>query len=239
MDVRDIRRQRLQQLVDDRFSGKRSELAHALGQQPGFISRLLAAPGEKNAKTIGEKLARSIEASIKLPHLWLDGSNDAGPTLSLRPIQVWEDESELPADEYIFLPRLDISVSCGTGSAVWHIDDKGQRQAFRSSWAERLHINPAQAATLVASGDSMAPRIQSGDSLVIDYADTTIHSGKVYVIAYDGEWFIKRLFKYPGGAVRVSSDNPDKAQYPDWTIQPDELLSVDIIGRVVAVSGGV
>ena len=186
-----------------------------------------------------QTLSRALGVSLEDLHPRVGGEEKTTKPLSLRPIQVWEDESELPADEYIFLPRLDISVSCGTGSAVWHVDTKGQRQAFRSSWAERLNINPAQAATLVASGDSMAPRIQSGDSLVIDYADTTIHSGKVYVIAYDGEWFIKRLFKYPGGAVRVSSDNPDKTQYPDWTIQPDDVLSVDIIGRVVAVSGGV
>ena len=234
--IKQKRQEKLIQLIEQKFEGNQAAFARAIGKAATVVWQL-----KNGHRGIGEDLARSIEASLSLPYGWLDDRVETtnSQPLSLRPIQVWEDESELPADEYIFLPRLDISVSCGTGSAVWHVDTKGQRQAFRSSWAERLNINPAQAATLVASGDSMAPRIQSGDSLVIDYADTTIHSGKVYVIAYDGEWFIKRLFKYPGGAVRVSSDNPDKTQYPDWTIQPDDVLSVDIIGRVVAVSGGV
>ena len=241
MDPREIRRLKLNKVVDDLFEGKRSALAAAIGQQSGFVTRILSEPGTKNAKTIGEKLARSIEEALKLPRMYLDTEGEAAPAseLSARPIKVWEAESELPADEYVFLPRLDISASCGTGAIIWHIDEKGQRQAFRRSWAERLGINPLQAATILAQGDSMEPRIIDGDSLVIDYQDKAIQSGKVYVIAFDGEWFIKRLFKTPGGAVNVRSDNPDKTKYPDWTIPPDELRAVDIIGRVVAVSGGI
>ncbi len=209
------------------------ELANKVEWDTGNLSRL-----EREVQGTTEERMRRIADALgtTVAELYVDPES-AG--LSLRPIRVWEDEAELEGEGYVFIPRLDIKASCGNGRMVWHVDEKGQRQAFRKRWCDQLKIEPGKAATIVAIGDSMSPRIQEGDSLVVDYTVTDVQNGKVYVIAYEGEWFIKRLFKKPGGGLRVVSDNENKALHPDWDIGHDDLVHLQIIGRVVAVSGGV
>lgn len=157
----------------------------------------------------------------------------------LRPIAVWEQEVDLAGDEYVFLPSLDIKLSAGNGSVVWHVDEKGQRQAFTAKWARRMGIDPTCAATMVVTGSSMEPRYQDGDSIVVDYCQNGhVIDGKVNAIALEGEVFIKRMFKEVGGTLRIVSDNQDKIRYPDKIVPADKLEHLQIIGRVVAVSGG-
>lgn len=180
---------------------------------------------------------------------WIDGKEDdeGAPaeerrltdgrgSVSVRPLKVWENESEL-GDEYVLIPRLDIKFSAGNGRIVWHVDSKGQKQAFRRAWCNRLGINPEHAATIVAEGSSMEPRVLDGDSLVVDYKATNILDGKVYGLAYQNEVYVKRLFKKPDGGLRITSDNTDKVRYPDMDLNVEQVQYVQIIGRVVAVSG--
>jgi hypothetical protein len=168
------------------------------------------------------------------------GSELAGgrQAVSARPILAWEREEEL-GDEYVLIPRLDVKFSAGNGKIVWHVDEKGQKQAFRRAWCQRLGINPDHAATIVNEGQSMEPRLIDGDSLVVDYKATRIIDGKVYALAYRGELFIKRLFKMPSGGLRVQSDNPDKVRFPDMNLSLDDVEHVEIIARVMGVSGAV
>lgn len=161
---------------------------------------------------------------------------DGRSFVNIRPVLEWDSESEL-GEEYVLIPRLDIKVSAGNGRIVWEVDEKGQKQAFRKSWIARLGINPGQAATVVADGSSMEPRVIDGDSLVVDYKATNLIDGKVYVLAYQNEVYVKRLFKRPGGGLTIRSDNPDKARYPDMEVLPADSEHVEIIARVVAVSG--
>jgi len=169
------------------------------------------------------------------PGLELAGGRQS---VSARPILAWEREEEL-GDEYVLIPRLDVKFSAGNGKIVWHVDEKGQKQAFRRAWCQRLGINPEHAATIVNEGQSMEPRLIDGDSLVVDYKATRIIDGKVYALAYRGELFIKRLFKMPSGGLRVQSDNPDKVRFPDMNLSLDDVEHVEIIARVMGVSGAV
>lgn len=158
---------------------------------------------------------------------------------NVRPILVWGREDELPADEYAQIPRLTIKASAGNGKLVWEIEEKGQRQAFRLSFLRRMGIDPLRSATVVADGPSMEPRIWDGDSLLINYDDKVVLNDCVYVFIFKDEWFIKRLFKVPGGGLRIVSDNPDKNRWPDWFIQPEEMEYFELVARVKGLAGGV
>jgi len=159
-------------------------------------------------------------------------------SVSARPIVAWDREEEL-GDEYVLIPRLDVKFSAGNGKIVWHVDEKGQKQAFRRAWCLRLGINPEHAATIVNEGQSMESRIQDGDSLVVDYKATRIIDGKVFALAYRDELYVKRLFKLPSGGLIVRSDNPDKARFPDINLSAEDMEFVEIIAQVKGVSGGV
>jgi phage repressor protein C with HTH and peptisase S24 domain len=230
------RRARLAELIA-RY-GTQAEFCRQTGENQGEISGLL------KEKSFGEKKARKIEQVAGVETGWLDqpaGTDnsvltDGRASVSARPILAWDDASEL-GEEYVLIPRLEVKASAGNGRIVWHVDEKGQRQAFRKAWCERLGIKPDQAATIVAEGSSMEPRVRDGDSLVVDYRATELISGKPYVLSFGGEVYVKRIFKMPAGGLSIRSDNPDKALYPDIDLTQHDIREVEIIALVVAVSG--
>lgn len=227
-----------------------ADLARQVGISPQQVYQLLT-----RKRNIGDKLARKIEASFGKDAGWLDQDHshlnvgmptaeDPAPEqsnirhLPARPVLAWDQEEDLPQNEYVLVPRLAVKASAGNGRLVWEVDEKGQRQAFRKAWLERLGMRPENAATIIADGSSMGPRIEDGDSLVVNYKEHTITSGKVYVFTFAYELFIKRLYRR-GEAVRVVSDNADKSRYPDWEIPAERLDDLTVIARVVAVSGAI
>jgi phage repressor protein C with HTH and peptisase S24 domain len=254
MDIQENRRARLREWLKDRT---------APAKEKSYFSQLvggIASFGERAARRIerdygmGDGYLDKTSSESTIAPVEVPKSDDKSPVftkmrretgvkltdgrsfVNIRPVLEWDNESEL-GEEYVLIPRLDIKVSAGNGRIVWDVDEKGQKQAFRASWIARLGINPGQAATVVADGSSMEPRVIDGDSLVVDYKATNLIDGKVYVLAYQNEVYVKRLFKRPGGGLTIRSDNPDKARYPDMEVLPPDAEHVEIIARVVAVSG--
>lgn len=211
-----------------------AELAKKAGISPTTVNQLI------NGRNKGTTKIASIAKALGVEILWL--AEGLGPMRkdapSLRPVAIYDQEEELQEHgEYIFLPELTVKASAGTGTQVYHVDTQGQRQAFTSKWAHRMGIDPACAATMVVSGDSMEPRLLDGDSIVVDYCQNEhVIDGKVYVLLLNEEVKVKRLFKTPTGGLRIKSDN---SAYPDETLAADELQHIKIIGRVVAVCGGI
>jgi phage repressor protein C with HTH and peptisase S24 domain len=231
MDMNAIRVANLARLAS--AEKNKATFARKYGLDPTYLSQILT-----GHRSIGEKSARNLEEKLNLDPFTLDKSDEHEATkLSLRPVQVWENEDELDPALYVFLPALNIKLSAGSGNLIWEVDQKGQKQAFTAKWIKRMHIDPGSAATMIAEGSSMEPRVLDGDSLVVDYEQQTIRDGKVYAITIGEEYFVKRLFKEIDNSLRIVSDNPDKARYPDRLIPPELTHLVQIIGRIVAISG--
>lgn len=199
---------------------------------------------------MSETTARKIEASIEdLPHGWMDADHGDAPPASeksnvgARPrgIIVSPSNGVLDPRTYRETSRLTLHGGCGGGVANYEIEEKGQKQAFRLNWLREMGADPDQVATVTAEGDSMQPRIMNGDSVVIEMrekGDTSFRSGKVYLITYQDEWYIKRLFKNPeNNGVRISSDNPNKSLYPDWNLTQESLNNLAIVARVIGLAG--
>jgi hypothetical protein len=71
MDIYQIRRERLNELLHRDFGGKQIDLAVALGVSPGYISRALS-KNPNSKKALGEKFARSVETKLGLAKGWMD-----------------------------------------------------------------------------------------------------------------------------------------------------------------------
>lgn len=149
-----------------------------------------------------------------------------------RPIKAFGDHDPVSDDE-IQVKRLTLIASAGSGRLQWEIDEKGTPNRYRRAWCERLGYTPEKLVTVQIDGDSMIPHLVNGGSVVINTADTTPRSGKIYAVDYRGEFFMKRLFVEPDGAIRVTSDNPDKTLYPDWTVKPEHGDVLRVLGRAV------
>jgi len=156
-----------------------------------------------------------------------------GPTL--QPILAWEHQDDLPPGEFVLIPRLNVRLSAGNGNDEVEIDlTAKQPQAFRADWVRKKRLKPAGLASMIASGDSMEDRIYDGDAVVVDVSQKEILDGKTYALWYEGGERVKKLFRMPGGGLRIHSNNQ---KYPDITLPASELEHVRILGRVVHVAG--
>ncbi|WP_148716851.1 S24 family peptidase [Chitinolyticbacter meiyuanensis] len=253
MTVEEIRLQNLLALVAD--FGSAAEVARRADTSASYLSQIITRVPSRTGKArdVGAKLARKLEAACGKHEGWLDvahtgeiqSSNAPVKPQSFapsnvskappRPVTTWDNEDELDPANYVFIPRLNVQAACGTaGKVMWEIDEKGQRNAFRRGWAERIGINPASCATIVAEGDSMEERIHEGDSLVVDCSQKTILHDKIYALCWRGEFYVKQLKKLSGGGLQLYSTNRNR---DDIDIAPDHLDELEIIGRVIAVSG--
>jgi hypothetical protein len=93
MEIQDIRRARLAQLIRERYDGSQARFVDETGENQGEVSGLL------RTKSFGERKARKLEAKSNVPPGWLDiedeevarkalgaGQESAGLS-TLRPLQ--------------------------------------------------------------------------------------------------------------------------------------------------------
>ena len=104
--------------------------------------------------------------------------------------------------------------------------------AFLEESLKRQGIQPETSWAIRVHGPSMQPRINDGDTIVYDTADTKIVNGHIYVIEHpvtEGA-LVKRLFREIDGRIRIVSDNPDPRYAPETV--PADAPGFKVLGRV-------
>lgn len=220
-----------------------AELATRVGISRASVSAWLTG----DTQTIeGPNLLKAAEV-LGVDAQWLatgEGQRleEARAGYGMAPILAWEHEGDLPPGDYIRIPRFEVQLAAGPGDEQrnlgfqFHIEFlKSEPLAFRADWIRKMRLNPSKLASMRVVGDSMEDRLHDGDAVVIDTSQTEVLDGKVYALWYDGGERIKRLYRTPGGGLRIRSDNEQK--YPSIELKHDESTLVRIIGRVVHISG--
>lgn len=100
----------------------------------------------------------------------------------------------------------------------------------RSRWL--ADVDPAGLKFVTAADDSMEPTIGGGDLLLVDTGVSDVTEAAVYVVEAAGETSVKRCQRRPDGGLYIRSDN--KA-YQDFEIDPEDLTSLRVVGRVRSV----
>jgi phage repressor protein C with HTH and peptisase S24 domain len=157
---------------------------------------------------------------------------------ALKPIHAWEHEDDLPPGEFVMVPRLDVKLSAGPGSGANQLAfdfDDGQLRAYSADWIRKHRLKPKKLRVMKGTGRSMEPTIFDGDDLLINLAETEIFDGKVYALWYEGGERVKRLYRMPGGGLRIRSDND--REFPEIVMGPDYNGHIRVIGRVIDRSG--
>lgn len=78
MQIQDIRRARLAQLIEEKYEGSQARFIDETGENQGEVSGLL------RAKSFGERKARKLEDKCGLPKGWLDVEPASGDAISER-----------------------------------------------------------------------------------------------------------------------------------------------------------
>ena len=141
-----------------------------------------------------------------------------------------EDEPRIiPPTDLVMVPVFDVRASAGGGAFNETENQIGVWPFERQYLASELRIRPSDLAIIEVVGDSMEPKLQSGDRAVIDQHDTNISNPGIFLI-HDGHGLvikrIERIFNTDPVQVRLISDNPAHSPY-DVTAE-----QVQIIGRV-------
>lgn len=103
--------------------------------------------------------------------------------------------------------------------------------AFSFEWLRRnLHFVRGELASVHVRGDSMAPTLMDGDTIVIDRGEQEIEVDGIYVLDIYGRRLVKRVQRFSDGTVVLISDN---AAYAKETHRRDGARDIRVIGRMV------
>jgi len=237
------RRTRLEALVAEGKpqiqKGDIAAFARKHGLDATYLSQLL-----NRHRSFGERAARNIEEKAGLPRRWFEVAGTIEKVSLPRgatPVIAWRNAEDLTdeIDPYVFVPRIEVRASAGNGKPIVeqaHTEER-QPQAFRADWIRLKGWKAANLVCIFADGNSMSPRIEDGDCLLVDRAQTQVLDGKIYALAWDHEMRVKRLYKRVGGGLIVHSDN--EREHPRFELSAEQLQHVVIVGRVVWIGGDV
>ena len=210
MDTYEIRKGNLLRLLEERFGGTKKAMADAVGMSPSLFHAYAM------DKRIGPKVARRIEEAVDLPHGWMDQPHGGkGAVMEIDAVPV---------------PMFDVEASAGHGGWV-ESEDIVKELMFRRDWIQSRGYHRKNLGVIRAKGDSMTPTIPNGSALLVNKGEVEIQNGRVFVLRYDSMLHVKRLQSLPGRLVQVVSDNA--AEYPPFTVELNDGIDFQILGRVV------
>lgn len=129
--------------------------------------------------------------------------------------------------EYAGKPKL--GVIPVVGEAILGVDGMIDMVEVRSGWLQ-IYSADKDAYGLKVRGDSMHPRIQSGEFVVIE-PNTHVHSGdEVFIRTLDGHNMIKIMTKTRDGNYQFSSINND---HKPVTLPPSEVQKIHFVSAIV------
>ncbi|WP_279024904.1 S24 family peptidase [Gibbsiella quercinecans] len=241
METKEIRRNNLRDLMGHyaRQGVSQNAFAIRVGSSAPTLSQII---GEKFSRNLGDNLARRIEASLDLPKGWLDvfhekhlahpfdnAATESDFQLARLKPAVWEDTPQ-DKEEFVEISLLDIDFSAGDGCYEL-IDREEFSLIFRRYYLHKMGVAVNAARIIRICGSSMEPRLQDGDVVGINTADTRIRDGKTYAIRHGSLLRVKMLLEQPDGGVLIRSLN--QAEYPDeylsYAQRRDQLV---VLGRV-------
>lgn len=211
-DMYERRRIALQGLVDSH--GSQKALSEKVGIAESVISRMLYPEGKKNKRNIGEKSVQMIEEGLNLPRGSMDGIAGTGTTIP---------------DEIEYVGKVRLGAVPVVGEAALGVDGMIQMEEHPAGWLQIYSADP-NAYGLRVRGDSMHPRIQSGEFVVIE-PGTRVQSGdEVFVRTTDGQNMIKVMTKMRDGAFQLSSINND---HRPITLQQVEIEKMEYVSAII------
>lgn len=222
--MKEVRRQRLEKLLKERFGGSQKELAVAIGRSPAQISQWLS-----RFRNISEDSARAVEVALQLPLGWMDVDNADNPLRTDSRPRHGESVSLLNNPDYPAIRLVRFKLSAGaSGFAIEYLDSESTPIVFKREWFEAHGYSPSKLFAIRVCNGSMEPGLYDGDTVIVNTSDINPKDGAVFAANFEGELVVKRMER-DAGQWWLSSDNPNKHLYPRKQCHEGVFL----IGRIV------
>lgn len=211
--------------------GRGVVLAKKLGVTPKAVSKWLNAESMPRQNKMAE-LSDFLGVSLYWLQYGKEEQSSTGNAKVLGNMQVWDSRTPIGDDEVAvpFLSEIKLSAGNGFVSDLEH--DNGFRLRFAKSTLRRYNVAPENAVCVAVHGNSMEPVLPDGSTVGIDCGNKTLIEGKIFAINHNGELFIKKLYRLPGGGLRIYSFN--ELEYPPREYTEDQISEqkITIVGRV-------
>ena len=209
-------------LVREEAGLSQEELAKKIGSSKTSIQSYERGHLPKGDKllSLSDALSCSIDWLLKGEHCTVYVAPTVGSGASLAT------PSKETLVDFVMVSKVRARLSAQDGSFEKNDDPIG-KTAFRSSWIDPKGQKDKMVLMDIA-GDSMAPTLEDGDTVLIDQSQTEVIAGKIYAIGIDDEVVTRIIDKAPGKLILRSVNTA----YPPLEVdmRGDQ---VRIIGRVV------
>lgn len=145
-------------------------------------------------------------------------------------IALWDEGDALDEDDCEAPYYAEVEFAGGPGmTEVIEVADRKLR--FSQATLRAAGVDCRSVACARVKGRSMERLILDGAAIGFDRSCTAIFDGEIYAFNQEGMLRVKYLFRLPGGAVRIRSENHE--EYPDELMTAEEFHSqVTMLGRV-------
>ncbi|WP_303275518.1 LexA family protein [Acinetobacter soli] len=225
MNISDIRRTKLLQLIDQKANGSQKDFAALVETAPAYLSQIINGTIGQNGKPagVGNALARKIEKNLNLPEGFMDREGMDLPRLDNN-----VDWSNKITNEGRLVPVISW-VAAGSFSSI-------ETVLKDTVIDEHLPPNPKCGRNgygLKVTGNSMLPRFEPGDRIYVnpDIQTFDLQTGDLVIVACmgDTEATFKKLI-IEGHQKYLEPLNPD------W---PEKIIKLTsdcrLVGKVVGL----
>ncbi|NMZ09073.1 helix-turn-helix domain-containing protein [Pseudomonas proteolytica] len=143
---------------------------------------------------------------------------------------VWSDGDPLEEDECAIPYYAEVEFAGGDGmTVVMEVADRTLR--FSNATLRAAGVECENAAVARIRGKSMEKLILDGAAIGFDRADTSVIDGEIYAFNHEGMLRVKYLYRLPGGAIRIRSENAE--EFPDEIMSAEQYRhEIKMLGRV-------
>lgn len=145
---------------------------------------------------------------------------------------IGDDPATIDDPSFVTVPKFTVSASAGNGGSFVAEPLEVSYYAFNLQWIKRRGLDPSQLHIVTVKGDSMEPKLQDGDLILVDRAQATPSDGSTFVVRIWDELVVKHVQRIGPQAISLLSSNK---VYPPRELElPLDDRNFEIIGRVVA-----
>ena len=176
-----------------------SELAARIGVTPQSVQHW-----EHDRTAPRGKRVEALSKILNVTPEWITfGSPSDGDSQAAEVIYTYE-----PSFDIVQIPFFDIELAAGMGSYS-DMEEVSEHVSISKEILNQHGLSQEQVAAVRVTGDSMMPRLLSGDTILVDTSDKIPRDRQVYAIAVEDDLKVKRLIRKMDGNWIISSDNPD------------------------------
>lgn len=195
-----IRRERLKKWMRDKNLSQ-ADVAAAYGSKVPWVRSVLHMnPNAIHNRDIGEKAARRLETSLKMPERFLDGDDSNTSDQATRATG----RQLLPIGAIFAVPQL---IRAKQTVKL----DADHALPMPVVLLDNANTRPEHAAWVRVDTAELAPALAQGANVIVNTTDTTPSDGKLFALAWRDQIIIRRIHLTPQG-FRLSLDaNPSAA----------------------------